>query len=52
MSDKNRILLVDDDPEIIESMTDHKEPPGILIAYWDRKELEADGLPMPEHITN
>ncbi|MEO0691968.1 MAG: sulfatase/phosphatase domain-containing protein, partial [Pseudomonadota bacterium] len=37
-------------PEIIEKMTDGKEPTGIYIAYWDREELEADGLKMPPHI--
>jgi len=31
-------------------MTEDREPPGIMIAYWDQKELEADGLPMPTHI--
>ncbi|MEM6637314.1 MAG: alkaline phosphatase family protein [Pseudomonadota bacterium] len=34
-------------PEEIERMTDAKEPPGILIAYWDAAELEADGLILP-----
>ncbi|MEL6584389.1 MAG: alkaline phosphatase family protein [Pseudomonadota bacterium] len=37
-------------PEIIEKMTDAKEPEGIYIAYWDREELEANGLRMPPHI--
>ncbi|MFK7752079.1 MAG: sulfatase-like hydrolase/transferase, partial [Sedimentitalea sp.] len=36
--------------EVIEHMTDDKEPAGIVIAYWDRAELEADGLAMPTHI--
>ena len=31
-------------------MTDDREPPGIIIAYWDREELEANGIPMPPHI--
>ena len=35
--------------EAIEKMADAKEPPGILIAYWDRDELEADNRPMPSH---
>nr|MDJ1016820.1 phosphonate monoester hydrolase [Paracoccaceae bacterium] len=37
-------------PEIIEKMTDVREPEGIYIAYWDQEELEADGLRMPPHI--
>ena len=36
--------------EIIEKMTDTREPEGIYIGYWDREELEADGLKMPPHI--
>lgn len=36
--------------EIIEAMTDEREPSGIVIAYWDEKELAANGLPMPSHI--
>ena len=35
--------------EVIEAMTDQREPPGIIIGYKDREELEADGLPMPPH---
>ena len=35
---------------IVEAMTDDREPPGIFIAYWDRDELEADGLSMPDHL--
>lgn len=35
--------------ETIERMSEAREPPGIIIAYWDREELEADGLPMPSH---
>ncbi|WP_419914857.1 alkaline phosphatase family protein [Hoeflea sp.] len=38
-------------PEIIEKMTDAREPEGIYIAYWDPEELEADGLRMPPHVT-
>ena len=37
-------------PEIIEQMTDDREPAGIFIAYWDPEELEEDGLTMPSHI--
>lgn len=35
--------------ENVEGMTDAREPPGILIGYRDRDELEADGLEMPTH---
>ena len=38
--------------ETIEHMTDDREPPGIVIAYWDQEELEAQGLKMPSHIKN
>jgi hypothetical protein len=34
---------------VIEKMTDSKEPPGILIGYRDKEELEADGLALPDH---
>ncbi|MGX9354700.1 hypothetical protein ACS3SW_05920 [Roseobacteraceae bacterium S113] len=37
-------------PDVVEKMTDGREPEGIYIAYWDRAELEADGLKMPPHI--
>ena len=30
-------------------MTDNKEPPGIMIGYRDKAELEADGLRLPPH---
>jgi len=33
----------------IEKMTDNREPPGILIGYVDRDEVEKDNLPWPEH---
>ncbi|MEM8732203.1 MAG: phosphonate monoester hydrolase, partial [Pseudomonadota bacterium] len=36
--------------EVIEKMTDAREPEGIYIAYWDQDELEADGLRMPPHL--
>ncbi len=35
--------------EEIEAMTDAREPPGILIGYRDRVELEAGGLSLPPH---
>nr|WP_299375275.1 alkaline phosphatase family protein [uncultured Tateyamaria sp.] len=34
----------------IEQMTDEREPPGIVIGYWNKDELAADGLPMPQHL--
>ena len=37
-------------PQIVERMAAGKEPPGIYIAYWDRDEVEANGLEMPAHI--
>ncbi len=37
-------------PQIIERMAAGKEPPGIYIAYWDRKEAEAHGLEAPPHL--
>lgn len=33
----------------VEAMTDAREPPGIIIGYWDRGELETDGLELPRH---
>ena len=39
-------------PDIVEKMTDAREPVGIYIAYWDREELESDGLTMPPHLSN
>jgi arylsulfatase A-like enzyme len=38
--------------EIIEAMTDDREPPGIVIAYWDEAEMKENGIPMPNHIVN
>jgi len=35
--------------EIIEKMTDGKEPPGILIGYATKEELEKDGRVLPSH---
>ncbi len=37
-------------PDIIEKMTDTREPEGIVIAYWDPEELLGDGIAMPPHI--
>ncbi len=42
----NRITL---GAEAVEAMTDAREPPGILIAYWNQEDLEAHGLDMPVH---
>ncbi len=36
--------------EEVEAMTDAREPPGILIGYRDRAELESDGLRLPPHV--
>ena len=35
--------------ETVEDMTDDREPPGIMIGYRDKAELEADGLFLPPH---
>ncbi|MCP4319614.1 MAG: alkaline phosphatase family protein [Hyphomicrobiales bacterium] len=35
--------------EVVETMTDAGEPPGIFIGYWDKDELEADGKRLPSH---
>ncbi len=35
--------------EIVEIMTDGKEPPGILIGYANKDELERDGCSLPGH---
>ena len=37
-------------PEMVETMTDDVEPPGIMIGYWDLEELERDGYAVPGHI--
>ena len=37
-------------PEIIEKMTDAREPEGIYIAYWDEDEVLESGLEMPQHL--
>ena len=31
-------------------MAADREPSGIVIAYWDREEAEANGVPLPGHI--
>jgi len=36
--------------EVVEAMTDDREPHGIYIAYWSPEDLRADGLEMPTHI--
>ncbi len=35
--------------EVVERMTDGKEPPGILIGYCNREEIERDKLHWPDH---
>ena len=39
-------------PEIIEKMTDAREPEGIYIAFWDEPELLEGGQKMPHHIAD
>ncbi len=36
--------------EIVEKMTDGKEPPGIMIGFVDEDELRKDGRSLPKHI--
>ncbi|MEM9224440.1 MAG: alkaline phosphatase family protein [Pseudomonadota bacterium] len=36
--------------EIVEAMTDAREPPGIVIAYVDAEELAANNIPLPAHV--
>lgn len=43
----NRITM---SSETVEAMADAKEPPGILIAYRNGEELEADGKSLPSHV--
>ena len=43
----NRITLSAD---VIEKMTDAKEPPGIYIGYFDQEEFERDGKTLPKHL--
>ena len=35
--------------EIVEAMTDGKEPPGILIGFANKEELDQEGLSLPTH---
>ncbi|KNG95112.1 alkaline phosphatase family protein [Pseudaestuariivita atlantica] len=37
--------------ERIEAMARGKEPPGIFIGHWNRSEAEAEGRPLPDHVT-
>ena len=43
----NRITLR---AEVIEAMTDKKEPPGIYIGYADKEEFVKDGKTLPKHL--
>lgn len=36
--------------EKVEFMADKKEPPGILIGYFDKEELAPTGRPLPPHV--
>ena len=38
------------DPETIENMTLGKEPPGIIIGYWNAEELSENNLRPPPHL--
>ena len=31
-------------------MTDAKEPPGVMIGYWNQKELKPSGRRLPNHV--
>ncbi|MEM9813897.1 MAG: alkaline phosphatase family protein [Pseudomonadota bacterium] len=35
--------------EQVDGMLEAREPPGILIGYWDAEELTSDGLSVPRH---
>ena len=37
--------------DIVEKMTDGKEPPGILIGFYDEEELKKEGRTLPQHLT-
>jgi len=37
-------------PQTINKMTKNKEPPGIIIGYWNQAELERDGKTVPKHL--
>jgi arylsulfatase A-like enzyme len=39
-------------PAEIEKMSEMREPEGIYIAYWDKKDLEENGKRMPPHIVD
>lgn len=39
-------------PEMIEKMTDAREPPGIYIAHWNEDDIQDAGLEMPPHINS
>ena len=34
----------------VDFMADKKEPPGILIGYFDKEELAPTGRPLPSHV--
>jgi arylsulfatase A-like enzyme len=36
--------------EIVEKMTDSKEPAGVMIGYWDKEELAPSGRALPKHV--
>jgi len=35
---------------IVEKMTDAKEPPGVMIGYWNQNELKPSGRRLPNHV--
>ena len=35
---------------VVEAMTDRKEPPGIMIGYVNKEELEQQGRALPSHV--
>lgn len=35
---------------MVEAMTDRKEPPGIMIGYLNKEELEKEGRVLPDHV--
>ena len=35
---------------VVEAMTDRKEPPGIMIGYLNKEELEQQGKSLPSHV--
>jgi arylsulfatase A-like enzyme len=36
--------------DIVEKMTDAKEPPGVIIGYWNQEELKPSGRKLPNHL--